>query len=334
MRVAVLGATGLVGREMVQILEQRNFPVKELLPLASPRSEGKKVLFRGEEITVRRVSPEAFRGVGLALFSAGGGPSRQWAPLAAEAGAVVVDNSSAWRMVEDIPLVVPEVNPEDLARHKGIVANPNCSTIQTVVALAPLHRKAVLRSLVTVTFQSVAGTGIAALRELEESSQSVLEDSPWSPRIYPHAIGFNVLPHIGDFDEAGIAQEEWKMMRESRKILHIPDLRVSCTATRVPVFRGHGVSVTATFENSLSPEEARELLRGAPGITVADDPRNNLYPLQRNVANTDPVQVGRLRGEPDFPKTLSFWVAGDNLRKGAALNAVQIGEALLEKGLL
>ena len=334
MRVAVFGATGLVGREMMKTLEERNFPVDELVPLASPRSEGKKVLFRGEEVTVRAVSEEAFRGVALALFSAGGGPSRQWAPLAATAGAVVVDNSSAWRMVEEIPLVVPEVNQEDLEHHKGIVANPNCSTIQTVVALAPLHRRAKLRKLVAVTFQSVAGTGIAALKELEESSRSVLENTEWAPRVYPHPIGFDVLPHIGDFDEGGISQEEWKMMRESRKIMHIPDLSVSCTATRVPVFRGHGVAVTANFENPLSPEEARELLREAPGVILRDDPANNLYPLQREVANTDPVQVGRIRLEPDFPNTLSFWVTGDNLRKGAALNAVQIGEVLREKSLL
>jgi aspartate-semialdehyde dehydrogenase len=334
MRVAVFGATGLVGREMMRVLEERNFPVDELVPLASPRSEGKSVLFRGEAVEVHGVSGKAFEGVDLALFSAGGGPSREWAPVAAEAGAVVVDNSSAWRMAEEVPLVVPEINPEDLEKHRGIVANPNCSTIQTVVALAPLHRKAVLRSLVAVTFQSVAGTGSAALRELEESSRSVLDNSSWTPRIYPHPIGFNVLPHIGDFDDQGITQEEWKMMRESRKILHLPDLRVSCTATRVPVFRGHGVAVTAAFEKPLSPQEARNLLEAAPGVLVTDNPGENLYPLQGRVGGTDPVQVGRIRREPDFPNTLSFWVVGDNLRKGAALNAVQIGEALLERGLL
>jgi aspartate-semialdehyde dehydrogenase len=332
--VAVFGATGLVGEEMLRVLQERNFPVEELVPLASPRSEGKILSFRGEGVKVRAVSAEAFKGVNLALFSAGGGPSREWAPVAAQAGAVVVDNSSAWRMAEEVPLVVPEINPEDLERHKGIVANPNCSTIQTVVALAPLHRKAKLQSFTAVTFQSVAGTGSAALQELEKSSRSVLENAPWTPRIYPHPIGFNVLPHIGDFDEEGISQEEWKMMRESRKIMHLPDLRVSCTATRVPVFRGHGVSVTATFEEYLSPQEARELLTAAPGVVATDNPGENCYPLQRHVEGTDPVQVGRIRSEPDFPNTLSFWVVGDNLRKGAALNAVQIGEALLERGLL
>ncbi len=334
MRVAVFGATGLVGQEMLQILQERDFPLDDLVLLASPRSEGKKVFFRGEEVEVHAVSEKAFEGVNLALFSAGGGPSREWTPVAVRKGAAVVDNSSAWRMVEGVPLVVPEINPEDLEMHKGIVANPNCSTIQTVVALAPLHRKAKLQSFTAVTFQSVAGTGSAALQELRDSSRSVLEDTPWSPQIYPHPIGFNVLPHIGDFDEEGITQEEWKMMRESRKIMHLPDLRVSCTATRVPVFRGHGVSVTATFEKSLSPQEAREILKAAPGVMVTDNPGENSYPLQRHVGGTDSVQVGRMRSEPDFPNTLSFWVVGDNLRKGAALNAVQIGEALLQRGLL
>lgn len=330
-RVAVLGATGLVGREMLYTLEQRKFPVSELIPLASPRSAGKKVVFNGEEIEVRAVNEDSFKGVDIALFSAGGKTSKQWAPVAAASGAVVIDNSSAWRMDPEVPLIVPEINAGDvsMAKNKGIIANPNCSTIQAVVVLYPLHKAAGLKYINISTYQSVAGTGKAAIESLRDGAKAAIKGEEYGDDVYPHNIAFNLLPHIGPFDEEGISEEEWKMVNESRKIMHIPGLRVSGITVRVPIFRCHGESVTAQFERPLSPAEAREILKNAPGVVVRDDPKNAEYPMPIETAGKDDVCVGRIRRDTGLDNALAMWVIGDNLRKGAALNAVQIAEKLL-----
>ena len=330
-RVAVLGATGLVGREMLLTLEQRNFPVSELVPLASERSEGKKVTFRGEEVTVRAVKEDSFKDVDIALFSAGGKTSKRWAPVAAASGATVVDNSSAWRMDPEVPLIVPEINPGDvkLAEKKGITANPNCSTIQAVVVLYPLHKAAGLKYINISTYQSVAGTGKAAIESLRDGSRAALAGEGYDEKVYPHNIAFNLLPHIGPFDGEGISEEEWKMVNESRKIMHLPELRVSGITVRVPIFRCHGESVTAQFERPITPDEARAVLSKAPGVVVRDDPKSAEYPLPLDVAGTDAVCVGRIRRDTGLDNALAMWVVGDNLRKGAALNAVQVAELLL-----
>jgi aspartate-semialdehyde dehydrogenase len=314
---------------MLLTLEQRHFPATEIIPLASERSAGKKVFFRGEELEVIEVSPEAFSSVDIALFSAGGDVSRRWAGEAVKRGAVVIDNSSAWRMDPEVPLVVPEVNPEAVKMHAGIIANPNCATIQAVMVLKPLHDAAGLREFSAVTFQSVSGTGRGALEELSENSRAVLAGGKdVSPQVYPHDIAFNVLPHIGPFDEDGVSDEEWKMVRESRKILGIPALKVRCTATRVPVFRGHSEAICAVFEGPVTPGQARRILTATPGVTVMDDPGKNIYPLARDAEGRDDVFVGRIRRDGADCNGLMFWVVSDNLRKGAALNAVQIAELL------
>lgn len=330
-KVAVLGATGLVGREMLFTLEQRNFPVSELIPLASERSEGKKIKFKGEDLTVRAVKEDSFKDVDIAVFSAGGGTSKKWAPIAAASGAVVVDNSSAWRMDPDVPLVVPEINAQDvaLASKKGIIANPNCSTIQAVVVLYPLHLAAGLKYINISTYQSVAGTGKAAIEALRDGSKAAISGESYKDEVYPHNIAFNLLPHIGAFDCDGISEEEWKMVNESRKIMHIPNLRVSGITVRVPIFRCHGESVTAQFDRAITPDEAREILRDAPGVVVCDDPKKAEYPLPTEVSGKDSVYVGRIRFDTGLDNALAMWIVGDNLRKGAALNAVQIAEKLL-----
>ena len=327
--VAVLGATGLVGREMIKTLEERDYPVSRLIPLASPRSAGTKAVFRGEEITVEAVSENSFRNVDIALFSAGGSTSRKWAPAAADSGSVVIDNSSAWRMDPKVPLVVPEVNPGDVLEHRGIIANPNCSTIQAVVALWPLHKEAGLRYVNISTYQSVAGTGMKAVQTLRDQSEAALRgESAPDDGVYPHQIAFNLLPHIGAFDDEGISEEEWKMVNESRKIMHLPELRVSGITVRVPVYRAHGESVTAQFSKPLTPQRAREILSKARGVIVRDDPKNNVYPMPIEAANQDAVYVGRIRRDTGLDNAVAMWLASDNLRKGAALNAVQIAELL------
>ncbi len=328
-KVAVLGATGLVGREIISVLEQRNFPVSELVLLASERSAGKMLEYHGVPITVRAVAEDSFDGIDIALFSAGGSTSRRWAPVAAAAGAVVIDNSSAWRMDPNVPLVVPEVNPDDVWQHKGIIANPNCSTIQMVVALYPLHLKAGLKYISVSTYQSVSGTGVEALASLESGSREILEGKePSATLVYSHPIAFDLLPHIGAFDMEGISEEEWKMVRESQKIMHLPDLKVSCTTVRVPVFRGHGESVVAQFEKTLSLDDARKILNNTSGVTVQDDLANAIYPRPRYSTGKDAVFVGRLRKDTGLDGALAMWIVSDNLRKGAALNAVQIAELL------
>ena len=328
-RVALLGATGLVGREMLKTLEERNFPVSELKLLASPRSAGSKMMFKGKEYIVEAVNEDSFKGMDIALFSAGGSTSKKWAPIAAASGCVVVDNSSAWRMDPECPLVIPEINPEDIKKNKGIIANPNCSTIQALVAIWPLHKYAGLKYMNISTYQSVAGTGIKAVKQLEDEARSIVNgEAPVTSSVYPHQIAFNLLPHIGSFDEDGISEEEWKMVNESRKIMHLPELRVSGITVRVPIFRCHGESVTMQFEKEITPAEARELLSSAKGVVVCDAPSENKYPLPIDVAGKDDVCVGRIRKDTGLDNALAMWVVGDNLRKGAALNAVQIAELL------
>lgn len=333
-RVAVVGATGAVGREMILLLEQRGFPVRDLLPLASPRSAGQKIPFQGAEVEVRALTPDAFQGVDVALFSAGGSVSLEFAPHAAAAGAVVVDNSSAFRMEQDVPLVVPEVNPDAIQEAirpggRRIIANPNCSTIQMVVALQPLHAAATLRRVIVSTYQSVSGAGQRGIDELEAALRAWAagEEEP-APSKFAHPIAFNALPHIDTFQPNGYTREELKMTFETRKIMGLPRLPVSATCVRVPVLRSHSEAVTAEFERPLSAQDARDLLAGAPGVCVEDEPEARRYPLPRAATSRPETFVGRLREDLDLPNTLHFWVVSDNLWKGAALNAVQIAEQL------
>ena len=349
MRVAVVGATGMVGREMIKVLEERNFPVSELLPLASERSRGEEVKFRGEEIPVQVLDENSFQGVKLALFSAGAKVSREFAPIAVKDGCVVVDNSSAWRMEKDVPLVVPEVNPQDVDWHKGIIANPNCSTIQMVVVLKPIHDRWKIKRVVVSTYQSVSGWGKEAVDQLWQEVKEVVHKaeekgvSSWmdldpsiyqvkiSSRVLPHQIAFNVLPHIDIFLSNLYSKEEMKMVNETRKIMGIPDLPVTATTVRVPVFRGHAEAVNIELEEDFKLEEVREVLSKAPGVKVMDNLEKNLYPLPLIADGKDEVFVGRIRKDESISRGLNLWIVSDNLRKGAALNAVQIAELLLEK---
>lgn len=330
-RVAVVGATGMVGMTMRAILEEREFPVSDLRLLASERSRGRRLPFRGEEIEVEVLGEDSFRGVDIALFSAGASISRRFAPLAVEAGAVVIDNSSAFRMEDDVPLVVPEVNPREAFRHKGIIANPNCSTIQMVVVLKPLHDRVPLKRVVVSTYQSVSGTGRDAVEELKVQCRDVLEGREPAAEVYPHPIAFNCLPHIDVFLPNGYTREEMKMVNETRKIMGLPDLPVSATTVRVPVFVGHSESVNVEFEKPLPAAEARKILDTAPGVEVIDDPEDDRYPLPVHAEGRDPCYVGRIREDLSCPRALNLWIVSDNLRKGAALNAVQIAEILAGK---
>ncbi len=330
-RVAVVGATGMVGIAMREILEERGFPVAELRLLASERSRGRRLPFRGEELEVQVLDGDSFRGIDYALFSAGAEISRRYVPVAVESGAVAIDNSSAFRMAEGVPLVVPEVNPGDAFEHAGIIANPNCSTIQMVMVLKPLHDRSPLRRVVVSTYQSVSGTGKDAVEELRRQSREVLDGAePSPPKVYPHPVAFNCLPHIDVFLPGGYTREEMKMVDETRKIMGIPDLPVSATTVRVPVFVGHSESVNVEFEEAVTPGEAREILRRAPGVEVIDDPASDLYPLAVYAAGKDPCYVGRIRADLSCPRALNLWIVSDNLRKGAALNAVQIAELITE----
>jgi len=328
-RVAIVGATGLVGREFLKVLAQRQFPVADLKLLASDRSAGTRLEFGGAALPVEEATPQAFRGIEYALFSAGAEVSRQLAPAAAAAGAVVIDNSAAWRMEPTVPLVVPEVNPADAFQHQGIIANPNCSTIQMVVALWPLHQANPLRRVIVDTYQSVSGTGSAAIDELRAQTRAVLDGQPAAPQVYPHPIAFNVLPHIDVFLDNGYTKEEWKMVQESRKIMHLPDLPISATTVRVPVYVGHAEAVHVEFARPMAPEEARAILARAPGVVVQDAPQDVAYPLPIAVAGRDEVFVGRIRADASHPCGLALWIVADNVRKGAALNAVQIAELLV-----
>ena len=332
--IAVLGATGAVGKTMLKVLEERSFPVGEIRLLASEKSAGKEIEFMGINYKVEPVSPEAFEGIDIALFSAGGSRSKQWAPVAVEKGAVVIDNSSAFRMDEDVPLVVPEVNPEDVKWHKGIIANPNCSTIQMVVALNPIHKEKKIKRVIVSTYQAVSGAGATAIKDLEEETKAYFEGKYYYPEALPNHIAFNVIPHIDVFLDNDYTKEEMKMFHETRKIMHAPDINVSATCARVPVFYGHSEAVVIETEKPITPDEAREILKNAPGVILEDDPKNNVYPMPIEVAGKDEVFVGRIRKDLAFENGLSMWVVADNLRKGAATNAVQIAELLIEYNLI
>lgn len=333
-RVAILGATGMVGREFMKILEQRNFPVSDLVLLASDRSAGRAMPYLGQQITVQETTAESFKGVQIVLASAGAEISQEFSPIAAREGAVVIDNSRAFRMEADVPLVVPEVNLEDARDHRGIIANPNCSTIQMVVALYPIHKVSPIRRVIVDTYQSVSGTGTPAVDELSEQSRVVLSGGQASPKVYPHQIAFNVLPHIETFRDDGYTREEWKMLVETQKIMHAPDILVSATTVRVPVPIGHAEAVHIETTRPMSPSEAREILASAPGVIVQDDPSNNDYPTPAAAAGRDEVFVGRIRKDLSHPNGLAMWIVSDNIRKGAALNAVQIAEAMIQRGWL
>ncbi|HEX2749730.1 MAG TPA: aspartate-semialdehyde dehydrogenase [Verrucomicrobiales bacterium] len=334
--VAIVGATGAVGVEMIQCLERRGFPVGKLTLLASARSAGKKLKFKGTDITIQELTPESFAGVDIALFSAGGGISRDFAPHAVKAGAVVVDNSSAFRMDPDVPLIVPEINGADAKLHKGILANPNCTTAITLMALYPLHKAFGVTRVFASSYQAVSGTGAQAIEELAaQSRQWAAEERAWDaakldtpPAVYPHQIAFNVLPQVDSFLPSGYTKEEMKMENEGRKIMHHPALRASVTCVRVPVFRAHSVAISAEFEKPVTVESARAALAAAPGLDVIDNPDGKEYPLPLNIAGRDNCAVGRLRMDCALDNGLAFWVVGDQLLKGAALNAVQIAELL------
>ena len=328
--VAVVGATGAVGTEMIEVLEERKFPVIRLVLLASARSAGGMVTFEGNEVPIEVLTKDSFAGVDIALFSAGADLSREFAPIAVKAGAVVIDNSVAWRMTPEVPLVVPEVNAHDIQRHKGIIANPNCSTIQMVVALKPLHDEARIKRIVVTTFQSVSGTGKDAMDELMAECQDLLSFKSASPKVYPYQIAFNCLPQIDDFLPSGYTKEEMKMVHETRKIMGDQSIQVTATTVRVPVYVGHSEAVNIETERKLSANEARAILSTAPGVLLYDDPAHKIYPMPLEVAGKDEVYVGRIREDESIANGLNLWVVADNLRKGAALNAVQIAEHLAQ----
>lgn len=327
-RVAVVGATGMVGQEMIKVLEQRAFPLAELVPLASERSRGRSVVFSDNPVPVRVLDDNSFDGIDIALFSAGGDISERFAKVAVKAGATVIDNSSAFRMEPDVPLVIPEVNPDAISGHNGIISNPNCSTIQMVVVLQPLHERYGLKRVVVSTYQAVSGSGKAAVDELEAQVSELRSGAPVVHKVYPHQIAFNCLPHIDIFMDDGYSREEQKMINETRKIMGLPGLAVTATCVRVPVYYGHSESVNLQFDRPVDPDDARKLLSGAPGIEVIDDPGNNRYPLALECAGKDATYVGRIRTDFSAPNSLNLWIVSDNLRKGAALNAVQVAELL------
>lgn len=333
--VAIVGASGAVGHEFLKVLAERNFPIKELRLLATERSEGKRIAFRGKEYTVSATTADSFKGIDIALF-AGGEASKLYAADAVKAGAVVIDNSSNFRYVDDVPLVVPEVNPEDVRWHKGIIANPNCTTIIALVALKPLHDAARITRLICSSYQAVSGAGLPGLHELEEQTRRIVAGEPIDPpSAFTHQIAFNVIPRIDKLQDNGYFKEEMKMVWETRKMFHDDQIRVAATCVRVPVYRSHSESLTIETERPLSPDEAREVLRKAPGVTVVDDPANDVYPMPLDTSDQDNVFVGRIREDISCPgHGLNLWVCGDQIRKGAATNAVQIAELLVEYGMI
>lgn len=328
--VAIVGATGAVGNEMIAVLEERDFPVESLRLFASERSEGVLLKFKGQDIPVETLKEDSFNGIDIALFSAGAERSKIWAPIAVRSGCVVIDNSSQWRMDPEVPLVVPEVNLHDLKWHKGIIANPNCSTIQMVVALKPIHDVAKIKRVVVTTFQSVSGTGKKAMDELLQQTVALLNFKDIEIKVYPHQIAFNVLPHIDKFLENGYTKEEMKMVWETQKIMGDPSIKVTATTVRVPVFRGHSESVNIETEKKITAQEVREILSKAPGVVVIDNPEKNEYPLPIYASGKDEVFVGRIREDESIENGINMWIVSDNLRKGAALNAVQIAEELIK----
>ena len=333
-KVAVIGATGAVGQVFLKIAEERKFPIDALRLCASERSLGKKLKFNGEDIAVELCDEKLLQEVDFAFISASGDVSREIAPMAAKNGAVAIDDSSAFRMDKSVPLVVPEVNAEDLLTHKGIVSIPNCSTTPLVMTLKPLMRHATVRRVIADTFQSVTGTGTAALQEMQEQSSQILNDESVNPSAYPHQIAFNVLPHIEPFQENGYTREEMKMVYETRKILHDDSLMVSATCVRVPVAVSHSESIHIEFDRPITPNKVREILSEEPGVRVVDDPFSDVYPMPIDAAGTDEVLVGRIRRDVSHPNGIALWVVCDNLRKGAALNAIQIAEQMMEDNVV
>ena len=334
--VAVVGATGLVGRTMLKVLLERQFPVADIRALASARSAGSEMAVEGRSFEVAEATGEAFEGVDLALFSAGAAQSLELAPRAVEHGTVVIDNSAAWRMADGVPLVVSQVNPEDLEAHHGIIANPNCSTMQLAPLLAVLRDEVGLRRVIVDTYQSVSGTGTEAVEELEAQVRAHVAGEELVASVYPHPIAFNAIPEIDVFMEDGSTKEEWKVVAESRKILHLPELAISCTAVRIPVAVSHSEAVHVETERRITPDQARDLFAAVPGVEVVDDPATHRYPLATDAAGSDAIFVGRVRGDGSFEDGhgLAFWVVSDNLRKGAATNAVELAEILVARGWL
>jgi aspartate-semialdehyde dehydrogenase len=326
--IAVVGATGAVGAELLRVLERRNFPAANLRAISSSRSVGKLVRFRNDEIAVEALREDSFDEIDIAFFSAGGEISRKFVPIARSAGAIVIDNSSVFRMDADVPLVIPEINGEDVRKHRGLIANPNCTTAVALMAIYPLHRVFGVRRVFAASYQAVSGSGARAIRELKEQVEASAQGRQLMAQVFPHPIAFNVLPHVDVFLDSGYTKEEMKMENEGRKIMHLPEFRASVTCVRVPVFRAHSVAVHAEFEKKVSVEQAREVLAKAPGLELVDEPQKNRYPMPLNVAGKDNCEVGRVRLDCALENGLAFWVSGDQLLKGAALNAVQIAELL------
>ena len=333
-RVAIVGATGRVGQEFLKILEERIFPISSLSLFASDKSAGKKVKYCGNEYTVQETTDESFKDIDIAFFSAGTDISKHFAPIAARSGAVVIDNSAAWRQDPEVPLVVPEINPEDISLHKGIIANPNCSTIQMVVALYPLHKVNPIKRLVITTLQAVSGTGLPAINELNNQVKQYVAGDTITSAVYPHQIAFNPIPEIDVFLDSGYTKEEQKMVDETHKIMHAYDIKVSATCVRVPVFACHSEAVSVEFTNPIEPAQVREILETAPGVIVQDDVRTHTYPLAIDCAGKDASYVGRIRKDISCDNGIVMWIVSDNIRKGAALNAVQIGEYMIHNGMI
>lgn len=333
-KVAILGATGAVGAELIQLLEERNFPIASLKLLASPRSAGQTLMFKGEGLPVEVVDERAFDGIDLVLASAGGSASRMWAPKAVAAGAVVIDNSSAFRMQPNVPLVVPEVNPQSVAAHQGIIANPNCTTILMNVAIYPLHQIQPVQRIVAATYQSASGAGARAMEEVKIQSQAILEGKPPIAQVFPYPLAFNLFPHNSPLSSNGYCEEELKMVNETRKIFGAPDLRITATCIRVPVLRAHSEAINLEFANPFSVAQARERLSHAPGVKLVENWQSNYFPMPIDAAGKDEVLVGRIRQDLSHPNGLELWLSGDQIRKGAALNAVQIAELLVTQDLL
>ncbi|MBQ9747607.1 MAG: aspartate-semialdehyde dehydrogenase [Clostridia bacterium] len=327
--VAVLGATGAVGREMIRILEERSFPVGKLLPLASARSAGTTIPFRGEEITVSEVTPDVFAGVDIVLGAAPNKLAKEYAPHIVKAGAVFVDNSSAFRLYDDVPLVIPEINPEDVKRHNGIISNPNCSTIVSLVAVNAINKLSPIKAMTVSTYQAVSGAGAGGPVELQAQVDAIANGDPVETKIFPYQIAYNLIPQIGDFTENGYTTEEMKMQNEGRKILHLPELLVGCTCVRVPVFRSHSISITLATETPISVEDAKRAIATAQGCHLVDDPTTKSYPMPLDTSDQDIVFVGRIRKDLTNPNGLTLWCCGDQVRKGAATNTVQIAELLI-----
>lgn len=332
--VAICGATGAVGETMLKVLQERNFPVEKLKLFASYKSKGRKYKFLNQDIFVEELTKDSFKDTEIALFSIGAGLSKEFAPIAVENGATVIDNSSAFRMDKNVPLIIPEVNPEDVSWHNGIIANPNCSTLIMVVAINPIHKISRIKRIVTSTYQAVSGTGRKAIEELKKQSRAVLDGEKVTSKVYPVQIAFNVLPHIEDFYDNGYTKEEMKMVHETHKIMGDNSIRITATTVRVPVFTSHSLSVNLELESKLTKEEVRDILSKAPGLKVMDDPENLIYPTTLNSSGNDLVYVGRIREDNSVENGLNLWIVSDQLRKGAATNAIQIAEILIEKNLV